>query len=64
MESVTCIRHRRYKGIEAPDLSCKMCCEIYISRIKTAHKDPESKFNVYNWLDSDSVKSPASNQNG
>ncbi len=31
--SLICIKHPKYDGIEAPDLSCKACCAKYIAQV-------------------------------
>ncbi len=34
MKNLVCIRHSTYDGQGAPDLSCKMCCKIYVDTIR------------------------------
>jgi hypothetical protein len=34
MANLTCIKHSKYDGLGAPDLSCKMCCKIYVDAIR------------------------------
>lgn len=34
MNQIVCLYHPRYRGINAPKLSCKTCCKIYVDRVK------------------------------
>jgi len=34
MLNLVCIGHPRYRGKNPPELSCKVCCAIYIYEIK------------------------------
>jgi len=34
MARLVCLTHRDYDGKDAPQLTCKNCCSIYISEIK------------------------------
>ena len=43
MSDLICIRHPRYEGGHAPDLSCKTCCSIFIERIKTEQADRKAR---------------------
>lgn len=29
-----CIRHTKYTGMDAPELSCPSCCRIFIAEVK------------------------------
>lgn len=33
--NLVCIRHPQYQGKGSPDLTCKTCCSLYISIVKT-----------------------------
>lgn len=34
MSNVVCFKHPVYRGETAPDLSCKMCCSMFVARIR------------------------------
>lgn len=34
MSNIACFKHPQYKGHSAPDLSCKTCCSMFVSRIR------------------------------
>lgn len=34
MSNVVCLKHSQYRGETAPDLSCKMCCSMFVARIR------------------------------
>lgn len=34
MTKVVCFKHPQYRGESAPDLSCKMCCSMFVARIR------------------------------
>ncbi len=34
MDNLVCLRHPRYDGQTPPELSCKICCSMYIQVIK------------------------------
>lgn len=34
MASLVCFSHPQYKGVEAPVLSCKSCCAIFVAAVK------------------------------
>lgn len=34
MSNLACFRHPTYKGEAAPDLACKTCCGLFVSRIR------------------------------
>lgn len=34
MKNVVCLKHPKYNPTHAPDLSCRVCCEKYVDRIK------------------------------
>lgn len=34
MKNVVCIKHPKYDPAQPPELSCRVCCERYVDRIK------------------------------
>ncbi len=34
MSNVVCLKHSHYRGETAPELSCKMCCSMFVARIR------------------------------
>lgn len=38
---VLCFQHPNYKGKDAPDISCKTCCHIFISEVKRCRDNGE-----------------------
>lgn len=34
MKNVVCIKHPKYDPTQPPELSCRVCCERYVDRIK------------------------------
>jgi hypothetical protein len=38
---VTCLRHRGYDGTTNPDITCKACCKIFMSRIRDTQSETE-----------------------
>jgi hypothetical protein len=63
MKNLVCLRHPEYNGKNAPNLSCRNCCSIYVEAVKdeikssktieaaqdVVHKHIEPK-TVENWL--------------
>lgn len=53
MSSIVCLVHPKYDGGEAPDLSCRACCKIYVDNIvanQTAIRESKS-FDTNKWLE-------------
>ncbi len=38
MAKVICFKHSYYNGKESPDLSCKVCCSLFINTIREKKK--------------------------
>jgi hypothetical protein len=46
MNKVVCFKHKSYQGIKSPELSCKVCCKIYVDKLRLKNKDSLEKFNI------------------
>ena len=55
MNNLVCLQHPHYDGVAAPELSCKTCCSIFISKIKENNRKARGQ-NTREWLD-EKVKS-------
>lgn len=31
---IVCFQHKNYNGVDAPQISCKTCCNIFLSRVR------------------------------
>lgn len=53
MTQVICFRHPRFDPADAPDLSCRTCCQAYVDRIIENRKalQEQKKFNTEKWLE-------------
>ena len=47
MGTLHCIRHPKYDGTGTPILSCRTCCERFVTRIKAGQP---ADFDVVKWL--------------
>jgi hypothetical protein len=51
MGRIYCLFHKDYTGEQAPHLSCKTCCHIYISKIKSEQTEKVvNRFDTYKWV--------------
>lgn len=54
MKKLVCMRHPKYDGQENPDLRCKVCCTLFVERIKEINS--KRALDVTLWLESKSAK--------
>lgn|GEM_PF-1517420 len=67
MARVFCFKHPHYNGSEAPILSCKTCCGIFVAEVKQQAQKMTSPspdlnladINMSEWFDSKKKKSNA-----
>ena len=68
MAKVFCFKHPQYDGSEAPVLSCKTCCGIFVAVVKEQAQKmtaPTSDLNMSEWFDSKRKQASATGkQNG
>lgn len=63
MGRVYCLFHKDYQGQQAPHLSCKTCCHIYIDKIKSEQPDKTlNHFETYKWV-AEKTQKPAMVEN-
>ena len=65
MAKVFCFKHPQYNGAEAPILSCKTCCGIFVSVVKEQAQKmtaPSSDMNMADWFDSKKKQSTVTRQ--
>lgn len=43
MSNIVCFKHSQYRGDTAPDLSCKMCCSMFVARIRADQVAEQNK---------------------
>jgi hypothetical protein len=70
MAKVFCFKHPQYSGAEAPVLSCKTCCGIFVAVVKEQAQKMTapaadlnlSNMNINEWFDSKRKQSNATRQ--
>jgi hypothetical protein len=50
MSRLVCLRHPKYLGTDAPILSCKACCAIFVDAIRRA-REQAGISDTYQWLE-------------
>jgi hypothetical protein len=41
--NLKCIKHPSYSGDSSPDLSCKICCSLFVAKIRNDHAQMAKK---------------------
>lgn len=54
MKHLICLKHPRYRGNENPDLKCKVCCAVFVQRVKA--RNAQQSQDISSWLESKSAR--------
>ncbi len=46
MNNLRCFKHPQYNANQSPDLSCKTCCSLFVSKIRAEQVSSSNSFEV------------------